>query len=48
MLPVAFLIHLAGAVMLLLWAVRMVRTRVERAHGTRLNRRSAEQRVVRH
>jgi phosphate:Na+ symporter len=35
-LPVAFLIHLAGAVMLLLWAVRMVRTGVERAHGTRL------------
>ena len=36
MLPVAFLIQLAGAVMLLLWAVRMVRTGVERAHGTRL------------
>ncbi|QCO57477.1 Na/Pi cotransporter family protein (plasmid) [Pseudorhodobacter turbinis] len=36
MLPVAFLIHLAGAVLLLLWAVRMVRTGVERAHGTRL------------
>ncbi len=36
MQPVAFLIHLAGAVMLLLWAVRMVRTGVERAHGTRL------------
>lgn len=36
MLPVSFLIHLAGAVMLLLWAVRMVRTGVERAHGTRL------------
>jgi phosphate:Na+ symporter len=36
MIPVAFLIHLAGAVMLLLWAVRMVRTGVERAHGTRL------------
>ena len=36
MLPVAFLIHLAGAVMLLLWAVRMVRTGVERAHGTQL------------
>jgi phosphate:Na+ symporter len=35
-LPVVFLIHLAGAVMLLLWAVRMVRTGVERAHGTRL------------
>lgn len=36
MLPVEFLIHLAGAVMLLLWAVRMVSTGVERAHGTRL------------
>ncbi|MDN5787664.1 Na/Pi cotransporter family protein [Pseudorhodobacter sp.] len=36
MLPVVFLIHLAGAVMLLLWAVRMVRTGVERAHGARL------------
>jgi phosphate:Na+ symporter len=36
MLPIAFLIHLAGAVMLLLWAVRMVRTGVERAHGTLL------------
>ncbi|SEN00351.1 phosphate:Na+ symporter [Pseudorhodobacter antarcticus] len=36
MMPVAFLIQLAGAVMLLLWAVRMVRTGVERAHGTRL------------
>ena len=36
MLPVAFIVHLAGAVMLLLWAVRMVRTGVERAHGTRL------------
>ncbi|MGB3279356.1 MAG: Na/Pi cotransporter family protein, partial [Pseudorhodobacter sp.] len=36
MLPVAFMVHLAGAVMLLLWAVRMVRTGVERAHGTRL------------
>jgi len=36
MLPVAFLMHLAGAIMLLLWAVRMVRTGVERAHGTRL------------
>jgi phosphate:Na+ symporter len=36
MMPVAFLIQLAGAVMLLLWAVRMVRTGVERAHGVRL------------
>jgi phosphate:Na+ symporter len=27
------LLHLAGATMLLLWAVRMVRTGVERAHG---------------
>lgn len=36
MLPVAFLIHMAGAIILLLWAVRMVRTGVERAHGTRL------------
>ena len=36
MLPVAFLMHLAAAIMLLLWAVRMVRTGVERAHGTRL------------
>lgn len=34
--PAAFLVHLAGAIMLLLWAVRMVRTGVERAHGTRL------------
>ena len=32
----SFLLHLAGAVMLLLWAVRMVRTGVERAHGTAL------------
>ncbi|TCO74075.1 Na/Pi cotransporter family protein [Rhodovulum euryhalinum] len=34
--PFVVLIHLAGAVMLLLWAVRMVRTGVERAYGTRL------------
>lgn len=33
---IAFLVELAGAVMLLLWAVRMVRTGVERAHGARL------------
>lgn len=33
---IAFLVELSGAVMLLLWAVRMVRTGVERAHGTRL------------
>lgn len=31
--PFVILMHLAGAVMLLLWAVRMVRTGVERAHG---------------
>jgi len=36
MLPLTFLIHLAGAVMLLLWAVRMVRTGVERAFGHQL------------
>lgn len=36
MLPLSFLIHLAGAVMLLLWAVRMVRTGVERAFGRQL------------
>lgn len=30
------LLHLAGATMLLLWAVRMVRTGVERAHGPAL------------
>lgn len=32
------LLHLAGAVMLLLWAVRMVRTGVERAYGGDLRR----------
>lgn len=32
------LLHLAGAVMLLLWAVRMVRTGVERARGAALKR----------
>ncbi|KMK66698.1 Na/Pi cotransporter family protein [Puniceibacterium sp. IMCC21224] len=36
MLPLTFLLHLAGSVMLLLWAVRMVRTGVERAFGTSL------------
>jgi phosphate:Na+ symporter len=34
--PFLILIHLAAAVMLLLWAVRMVRTGVERAWGTGL------------
>ncbi|MCZ0963169.1 Na/Pi cotransporter family protein [Paracoccus benzoatiresistens] len=34
--PFLVLIHLAAAVMLLLWAVRMVRTGVERAFGARL------------
>ena len=34
--PFLILIHLAAAVMLLLWAVRMVRTGVERAWGTEL------------
>jgi len=34
--PFVVLIHLAGAIMLLLWAVRMVRTGVERAYGARL------------
>ncbi len=33
------LLHLAGAVALLLWATRMVRTGVERAYGDRLRRR---------
>ena len=32
------LLHLGGAVMLLLWAVRMVRTGVERAYGGDLRR----------
>lgn len=32
------LLHLAGAVTLLIWAVRMVRTGVERAHGAALRR----------
>lgn len=32
------LIHLAGAIMLLLWAVRMVRTGIERAHGVALRK----------
>jgi len=34
--PFMILFHLAAAVMLLLWAVRMVRTGVERAHGPAL------------
>ncbi|MFN4173425.1 MAG: Na/Pi cotransporter family protein [Pseudorhodobacter sp.] len=34
--PFVILFHLAAAVMLLLWAVRMVRTGVERAHGPAL------------
>ncbi|MGO4852824.1 Na/Pi cotransporter family protein [Phaeovulum sp. W22_SRMD_FR3] len=34
--PILILIHLAAAVMLLLWAVRMVRTGVERAWGSGL------------
>jgi phosphate:Na+ symporter len=43
--PALFLLHLAGAVMLLLWAVRMVRTGMERAHGHALKgalRRASE------
>lgn len=36
MQPTLLLLNLAGAVMLLLWAVRMVRTGVERAYGTSL------------
>lgn len=38
MSPTLILLHLAGAVTLLLWAVRMVRTGVERAYGTALER----------
>lgn len=34
--PFVILLNLAGAIMLLLWAVRMVRTGVERAYGTTL------------
>ena len=34
--PLLILLNIAGAVMLLLWAVRMVRTGVERAHGPAL------------
>lgn len=34
--PTLVVLHLAAAVMLLLWAVRMVRTGVERAHGRAL------------
>ncbi|MBX8828142.1 hypothetical protein HBA93_21280, partial [Ochrobactrum sp. SFR4] len=33
------LLHLAGAVALLLWATRMVRAGVESAYGDRLRRR---------
>lgn len=36
--PLAILLNLAASVMLLLWAVRMVRTGVERAWGTQLRR----------
>ena len=36
--PFALLLNVAGAVMLLLWSVRMVRTGVERAHGPALRR----------
>ncbi len=36
--PLLVVLHLAASVMLLLWAVRMVRTGVERAYGTRLKR----------
>lgn len=38
MSPVLIILHLAGAVTLLLWAVRMVRTGVERAYGSALER----------
>ena len=38
MSPALIVLHLAGAVTLLLWAVRMVRTGVERAFGTALER----------
>jgi len=37
------LLHLAGAVALLLWATRMVRTGVERAYGDRLRQRLRNQ-----
>lgn len=46
--PSLVLLHLAGAVMLLLWAVRMVRTGVERASGPALRhalRRAGKGRV---
>lgn len=46
--PSIVLLHLAGAVILLLWAVRMVRTGVERASGPALRqalRRAGEGRV---
>ena len=38
MSPILIILHLAGAVTLLLWAVRMVRTGVERAFGSALER----------
>jgi len=38
MSPILIILHLAGAVTLLLWAVRMVRTGVERAFGPALER----------
>jgi len=37
--PILILINLAAAVMLLLYAVRMVRTGIERAHGAALRDR---------
>lgn len=48
MSPTLIVLHLAGAVTLLLWAVRMVRTGVERAYGAALERtlkRSRDSRV---
>lgn len=36
--PSLVLLHLVAAILLLVWAVRMVRTGMERAHGTRLKR----------
>lgn len=42
--PLLLLLHLAGAVMLLIWAVRMVRTGVERAVGSRLQNAMREAR----
>ncbi|MEQ9567616.1 MAG: Na/Pi cotransporter family protein, partial [Pseudomonadales bacterium] len=37
-----FFLHMAGAVALLLWATRMVRTGVERAYGNVLRQRLRE------